>query len=859
MTASRRPSFNNPRLVTLIIAALAICLIFVVTVSHSPAPAIDLKSGDTAIFLSAQRAWTFYPGDCLTFEWQLEGIESLHIDGAGAIGWGELDYCPDINATSPLFEVRAQNGIYRALKLPVQHLPDLLFYLAGFVIFVGSPLLALYYFWLRQLDRPLPLHWILLGGMLLIALGAWLRLTPHDAPLIDEPAVRIWADHDRSLFPHECVRVWWSAPGAQSIHFNGRAIVNDENPAYAEHCAEDGEEAQIEVIKDAGANASYSLAIPALFPQRTVPPPFFYASLLGILLGIAVYAPLLWRYARARLGGAARTDWLAVAGCFLVVFLLYLPFGFDSSGHWEEWIIHGYTEGGTLSFYVTEAVSRPWVMVPHTLAYLISSDSFIGYHLVNFAQYAGRMALLYIILRQLGVAPLYAFLTAILFMVYPVNDALMTLRRLPKNFSVLTLLLSTALFIDYCKTPRRLTLLGVWLGLLFSVNSNETGYALILIVPPLLWLRDRRFSWRRLNLSAIWYIVPAFKLASVLLLLANARDFYQSGLLSAPSDPGAPGVSVFDTIFEVLGLVYPQSFVHGWADALATLAENMWWPPTLAILALVALFSWHCIRNGESDEAPTIPQIALSLAAGLALVFAAVGVLMWLPLYRHDPWRMYLLVPVGAAVSAVSLILLLASPIRAGLRRNAAVLGLCLLLMAPAVSRLFLQHHHFNESARAKAHVLYQVLEIAPKLAPGTQVALVTDMGHAALRARGVFDLLHNDMLNSALYALYQADASEYAYFCHSIDQCGDFSGDETIFDAPDLLARTLVFALQDDLSVDLIADPAAYLSIDQAPPYELGALYEAEAPLPPRASTMLARFSTPSPGPFPSELGKGS
>ena len=100
---------------------------------------------------------------------------------------------------------------------------------------------------------------------------------------------------------------------------------------------------------------------------------------------------------------------------------MQLPFGFDSNGHWEEWIVHGYTEGGTLSFYATEAVSRPFLMVPHTLGYMISSETFIGYHLVNFLQYAGRMALLYIILRQLGVSPLYAFLTAILFMFYPVK------------------------------------------------------------------------------------------------------------------------------------------------------------------------------------------------------------------------------------------------------------------------------------------------------------------------------------------------------------------------------------------------------------------------------------------------------
>ena len=85
-----------------------------------------------------------------------------------------------------------------------------------------------------------------------------------------------------------------------------------------------------------------------------------------------------------------------------MVVTLYLPFGFDSSAHWEAWIIHGYNEGGTLSYYVTEVVSRPWVNLPRTIAYLISSETFIGYHLVNYGFYAGGTALFYVILRQLG-------------------------------------------------------------------------------------------------------------------------------------------------------------------------------------------------------------------------------------------------------------------------------------------------------------------------------------------------------------------------------------------------------------------------------------------------------------------------
>lgn len=848
MIESRKPALADGPLVALIMAALAICLLLFFTIRNSPAPSIEREYGDTTIHISADRAWSLYPGDCVNLQWRLEGIESVHIDGAGVIGWGERRYCPDINARSPVFEVRARNGVYREFRLELQHLPDLLFYLVGFVSLAGALLLAVYYLRPRALERPLPLVWILIGGLLLAALGGWLRLEPHDTPLIDkrdgETAVRIWAEHDRILFPHECVRVWWSVVGAQSINFNGRDVTGQDNPASARHCAEDGEGARFEIVNDWGKSRAYLLAIPAIFPHRAVPPPFFYVSLFGIALGCLIYAPLIWRYARSNWRREARPDALAIGGCFFAVLVFYLPFGFDSSGHWEEWIIHGYLEGGTLSFYVTEAVSRPFVMIPHTLAYLISSESFVGYHLVNFLQYAGRMALLYVILRQLGVAPLYAFLTAILFLVYPVNDALMTLRRLPKNFSVLTLLLSTALFLDYCKNPRRLTLLGLWLGLLFSVNSNETGYAVILVVPPLVWLRDRQFGWRRLNLSVIWYIVPAIKLASVILLLANARDFYQSGMLSAASNSHEPAASIFDTMLEALAIVFPQTFVHGWQEALATLDANQWWLPTMVILAIVGGVAWYLTRQNWDAPAPTRSQLVLSLLAGLALVLAAVGVLMWLPLYRNDPWRMYLLVPIGASISAFSLLRLLASPLRDNRRRNVAVVVAFLLIMTPAVARLFIQHHGFDQSARAKAHVLHQVLTIAPRLEANTQLVIVTEMDNAELRARGVFELQNNDMLNSALYVLYQDGGPEVAYFCHPT-QCGDFSGDETIFDSAaesELLARTLVFVLKADLTIELIDDPAAHLGLDLDVAYQVDSLYDSEAAPPARASAMLGR-----------------
>ena len=283
MNPSRKPTGPLLQRISLIVSALILCLLLVFTILTSPPPVIDLKYGDTTIEISADRAWTLFPGDCVKIQWELEGIQSLYIDDEGKIGWGEMSYCPSINATSPLIEVTAINGIYRRLSIDIHHFPDLLFYLAGFVGLVGSVLLAIYFLWVHQLERPLPVYWILVGGMLLLVAGSWLRLTPYEPPLVDvddgDVAVRFWSEHDRILFPHECVDVWWSVVGAESARFDGRDTDGDDYTGTGDHCAESGDRASLEVIANDGALQNQSLAIWSLFPNPNSPPAMVYWSL----------------------------------------------------------------------------------------------------------------------------------------------------------------------------------------------------------------------------------------------------------------------------------------------------------------------------------------------------------------------------------------------------------------------------------------------------------------------------------------------------------------------------------------------------------------------------------------------------
>ena len=830
-----------------LVAALLAGLLLLLAILNTPPPKIDLVYGETSIRLAADRAWTLFPGDCVNLSWELEGIKTLYIEREGKIGWGEMAYCPGISADGPRIEVTAQNGIYRRLNLQINHLPALLLYVAGFVGLLGPFPMAAYFLWARRAERPPPLYWIVIGAICLAAVGAWLRLRPAAPPLIDvdegDVAARLWAEQDLIVFPHECVDVGWSVAGAESLTVNGDNYDHSRLRGETRHCPEDGDRVLLEARSEAGAVYSYSLHLPSLFPAAPSRPYLQIWGLFGLLLGALVFLPLTAR--SLKLGWRSRqyADFAAVGAFAAFVLLLYLPFGFDSIGHWEEWHVFAYYEGGPFFVFAAENASRFLSTLPHALAYLISSESFVGYHLAHFALFVGKMVLFYGILRQLRVMPLYAFLTAVMFMVYPVNSALMSLRSLPLNFSICSLLAAVYFMLEYIKRPDRLALAALWLALLYNVASNETGYAVILVAPLLWWLRCRRFSWRNLNLTAIWYIVPAFKLALLLLLQLTNRGYYRGPGFDAAAGSQEAAASIPEMLLQLLSAVYRHAFFDGWRDALATLGQNDWWSATLVALLMVAAVGWHLSRNGASEQAPDLRRSALWLIGGLLFVIPAVGVLMWIPFYHGDLWRLYFYVPLGAAAAVLGALLILTNSIRAPRRRQAAALAICLLLMLPAISRLFAQHQQYVQSANNKARILYGVLEKAPAVAPSAKIVITTDMGPPELSAAGIFEFVHQKMANIVFYLLYEDSRPASASFCQRKIICGLPDGLYKRFDAADLadlLPQALVFRLNPDLSVDLIEDPAAYFGLKTDETYDASGLYDPDAPLPPRALTML-------------------
>ena len=91
--------------------------------------------------------------------------------------------------------------------------------------------------------------------------------------------------------------------------------------------------------------------------------------MFGLVLAGLVFIPLAiqetWKGVQRR----AWADFIVIVAFMIFVLLLYLPFGFNSIGHWEEWVsFRAYLETKPSVENGSELVSRFWIYVPYVLA-----------------------------------------------------------------------------------------------------------------------------------------------------------------------------------------------------------------------------------------------------------------------------------------------------------------------------------------------------------------------------------------------------------------------------------------------------------------------------------------------------------
>ncbi len=561
---------------------------------------------------------------------------------------------------------------------------------------------------------------------------------------------------------------------------------------------------------------------------------------IGILFCSLIVTPLALRIQRRERSRRQLQDILPILTFLLFVFMLYLPFGFQSIGHWETWYYRAYLEGLQSRSAATELVTRFWVMLPHRLALIISTESYFGFHFVHIMISWLKLAFLFGVLRQLRFTRFHAFLITTVFLVYPVNSHLLSLRSIPNSFSVMCSLVGVFLMLDYIKHPSRLHILGIWLSLTLNIVTQETAYFLILLIPLLWHANIVPTKQRKLNLSAIWYMFPIYKIFYLALLYSTNRSFYRKGLFTSFAESES-FISHLQTVFPNILDVYRHTFIDGWIQAFTNIDQAKWLPLAFLLLGLIVVVSSWLSRTQLSITHTRTRWMTISFVVGLLLVLPSVGILIWFEYYRHDLWRMYFYPPIAAAMVVFCLIYLITTPIKRAATRNAAIIFICICLICPAFARLMSQHERLVNSAGNKAFVLEQIVNSAPAFDPEAKVILWSMMSREVLGDKGVREL-STKMLNSAIYVLYQDQGPNQAIFCVFEDDCYPRDGELTDieFQNDTNYSNIVLFRLNQDLSVELHYELPSELGAEDNKTYNVVGLVELTAPVPLRAYSML-------------------
>ena len=545
-----RGSKNNIRYYLLLGMAGIILLLLIPAIGATPAPAIHSEFGGATTDISASSAWSILPGDCVTIRWDVDGIQSIYIDGQGKIGWGDMEYCPSFRQSSPRFEITAKDGKLQRFSLDIHYLPNQVIVCLLLVAIASMFVMAFYYFVTLELDKPPPLKPYMLLVLAVAVLGCLLAV-----------AIGII-----------------SIPGILSTVGGVFA-----NPAWQ----------------------------------------YFGLALAGI-----VFIPLLLDSIRQGLKHRRTQEFVAIAGFFVFLLFLYLPFGFDSAGQAEEWIFQAYLESRP-STVSGELASRFWLLVPHAFANIIGVEIFAAYHIVNFLMFWGKLVLFYGILRQLKVVPFFGFLCAMLFMAYPVTSGLMSLRFFLMQFRIVSMMAALYLGLLFSEYPSRLRLAGIWLALLLNIGSYESAYAIVGIAPLLWWRGGEKSARFKSILTLIWYLFPASKAMYLLLLSSANRSYYGAHLFGSTFESAQSVLDSASHFMGILGNVYRHTFIHGWYEAVNALAQSSWLVATAAAIAFTGVVS-ACMALGTSEAMfPSKRQIGVAMLSGVLFVLPSVGILMW--------------------------------------------------------------------------------------------------------------------------------------------------------------------------------------------------------------------------------------
>ncbi|MCA0457744.1 MAG: hypothetical protein LCI00_27510 [Chloroflexi bacterium] len=448
---------------------------------------------------------------------------------------------------------------------------------------------------------------------------------------------------------------------------------------------------------------------------------------------------------------------LPYAGMLVIALLLWLPFGFKTTGLIEEVGINEVLDNGIQLFFITPdsllalVRTRPLQIFPFALAYTIDPNSYFGYNLLMFLFLFGKMVVTYwLVLKFLPGKKTLAFVTGVLFAIYPADSGLFAFRVIAAHFAVVSYLFAVYFMLAFWEQHRWrqwLALLGMAAALMFSIWQYQIALAACLVTPIVL-LYFTRPNKRFFVTAGAWYGIIALLLAYAFWALGqSATTSHEADMLPSSITPDSIGQMLY-----ALGIGYQRQFT-GWTAALGKLPYLTYYGGYIAAgLLVIVLVGYGLLRQRRHESGEnTVPawRYAVLWLGGIA--FFAVGVATFIPIPSRQlqNFRIYLVAMLGSAwVLALTLYFLSRFARR---YRDVLFIVLALPFIGLALLNAMQQQQMYVNYSLQQQNILQQVIAQAPQITPDTVMVIDDNAG-----------LMNNE--NVFYYGTYWSTLIRYLY-----------------------------------------------------------------------------------------------
>ena len=413
-----------------------------------------------------------------------------------------------------------------------------------------------------------------------------------------------------------------------------------------------------------------------------------------------------------------------------LVATLWLPFGWKVTGLYEEWIYFRDIDARTPLQMLwnppySASAHRPLSLAAYLLAYLLTPDSFVGLNVIAALILFGKGLAMYFLVRRLvpGNSAL-ALVSAALLIVYPADDALLTLRTTNLHAGVFLLLVAMNALIVAYERFRWTTLLAMLVAEVVALETYEGGLLLMFCCPALLVWLGRGIDRRIIVVASLWEATSLyFFLMHVAEVLRDPAS-YPAQLMASSGLSSSSFQILGEWLFSVLR-AYRRVFVTGWYRAVPGVD---WRDPYLHLSIGVVVFVllpavWMHARQSQKTE-PGIDSRRYVILAFLGAASVLPAFALYLPTaWRNTNWRVFLFSSIGAAL-AVGIGCSLFGRLFKEWRQGVFV-GSASLLIAIATFNALVQHDGFYHDSQRQQRILSAIIREAPRIAPGTTVLLL--------------------------------------------------------------------------------------------------------------------------------------